>query len=377
MLAALVFTTFVLWSSTPVVDCFVPLIPINNVVVGTRWQLSRSSSTTSSLNAIGVFVRKAKEADVRKYCEEGPSPMVLSLLQQMKDSPNSSSSSSTDTNNNINSKLQSLLTKRKGTITIIAEYKRKLIGSGFLSEVPAPELLSPVFREFGASAIAVLADERTGGCTYTDITTFVTEQADAIDKVPGPVPIISNDIIVDEIQIAQAKEAGAVAITINYGLLGNENTVAQFIQDAKTLNMETIVVVSTPREAQSAVNAGATILCVSGNIIGAGPKYDVVSNITTSTSSSTSLSPICIIANILAQSNKSLEEVEEAWSCRDLGFHCVWVSDALYKSGNDPVEHPGAIIQSMRLKSSVQFASPKARSGKGDGAREYLGDILM
>jgi indole-3-glycerol phosphate synthase len=299
----------------------------------------------------------------------------------MKDA-RSSNSSNTHTNNNSNNnnKLQSLLMKRKGTISIIAEYKRKLSGSGFLSEVPPPELLSPIFREFGASAIAVLADERTGGCTYADISTFVTEQSNASDEVPGPVPIISNDIIVDEIQIAQAKEAGAIAITINYSLLQNETMVSQFIQDAKTIHMESIVIVSTPQETQSAINAGATMVCVSGSIMGAVPKYDVVSNITTtsSTSSSTSAAPpICIIANILAQNNKALEEVEESWSCRDLGFHCVWISDALYKSGNDPVEHPGAIIQSMRLKSSVQFASPKARSGKGEGAREYLGDILM
>ena len=342
-------------------------------------------------------MRKAKEADVRKYCEDGPSPMVLALLQQIKDSRNGSigigsSRSNTnddDDNNNNNNKLQSLLTKRKGTISIIAEYKRKLAGSGFLSEVPAPELLSPVFREFGASAIAVLADERSGGCTYADVATFVAEQANAIDEVPGPLPVISNDSIVDEIQIARAKEAGAIAVTVDYGLLmttGNddETTVrlSQFIRDAKVLNMETIVIVSTPREAQNAVDAGATILCVSGSIIGAMPKYNVVSNITTTTPTTTSSTAgggasICIIANILARDNKALEEVEEAWSCRDLGFHCVWISDALYKSGNDPVEHPGAIIQSMRLKSSVQYASPKARSGKGEGAREYLGDILM
>ena len=318
---------------------------------------------------------------MRKYCEDGPSPTVLALLQRIKDSRNGSSSNTDDDDDN--NKLQSLLMKRKGTISIIAEYKRKLTGSGFLSEVPAPELLSPAFREFGASAVAVLSDERSGGCTYADVAAFVAEQANARDEVPGPLPIISNDIVVDEIQIARAKEAGAVAVTIDYGLLttGNDDEtvlISQFIRDAKALNMETIVVVSTPREAQNAVDAGASILCVSGSIIGAIPKYDVVSNITTTTtSSSTAGASICIIANILARDNKALEEVEEAWSCRDLGFHCVWISDALYKSGNDPVEHPGAIIQSMRLKSSVQFASPKARSGKGEGAREYLGDILM
>ena len=117
------------------------------------------------------------------------------------------------------------------------------------------------------------------------------------------------------------------------------------------------------------------MLCVSGSVIGARAKYNVVSDIIATNPSSSSST--CVIANIVARGNKALEEVEEAWACRDLGFHCVWVSDALYKSGADPVEHPGAIIQSMRLKSSVQFASPRARSGKGEGAREYLGDILM
>ena len=74
---------------------------------------------------------------------------------------------------------------------------------------------------------------------------------------------------------------------------------------------------------------------------------------------------------------KILAEVEETWACRDFGFNCVWISDALYKAGNSVNEHPGAIIRSMAAKSSVRWASPVARGGKGEGAREYLGDIIM
>jgi indole-3-glycerol phosphate synthase len=89
---------------------------------------------------------------------------------------------------------------------------------------------------------------------------------------------------------------------------------------------------------------------------------------------------VSFIANIRARPDSSLSEVEEAWSCRDAGFHCAWVGEALYKAGGasaDPTEHPGAIIRAMKSKASVQWASPKARSGRGEGAREYLGDILM
>jgi indole-3-glycerol phosphate synthase len=79
----------------------------------------------------------------------------------------------------------------------------------------------------------------------------------------------------------------------------------------------------------------------------------------------------------LHRSDKGLAEVEEAWECRDKGFNCAWISEALYKAGNSASEHPGAIIKSMVAKASVKWASPVARSGRGEGAREYLGDILM
>lgn len=327
-----------------------------------------STSSSTALNALGVFVRKAKEADVRQYCQDGPPESVLTLLQKIKDA--SGKDEEGNNNNNEPGELQSLLTKRKGTITIIAEYKRKIEGSGFLKEILEPELLSSVFREFGAAAVAVLADERTGGCSYDDVVAMVEEQEEARGDVPGPLPVISSDLIVDEIQIAQAADAGAKAVTVTYGVVGEEK-VKQFIKDAAALDLEVIVNVGSAEEAQGAVNAGASIISVTG-VDGADGKFAVVESLSIPEGRS-----VCTVANILARENKALEEVEEAWMCRDLGFNCVWVSDALYKAGNDPVEHPGAIIRSMKAKSSVKYASPKARSGKGEGAREYLGDILM
>jgi indole-3-glycerol phosphate synthase len=327
-------------------------------------QLTIPHYSSTSLQAIGVFVRKAKEADVRKYCEEGPSQSVLTILQQIKDGRQNTATSIEP------GPLQTLLTKRKGTISIIAEYKRNLEGSAYLTEILPPRILSPVFREFGATAVAVLTDERMGGCTYDDLVDIVEEQEEARGEVPGPLPVICSDLIVDEIQIARAKDSGAAAVVVTYGVVGVEK-VGQFIKDAKVVGLETIVNVGTAEEAQGAVDAGASIISVTG-VDGADAKFAAIESLSIPEGRT-----VCTIANILAKNNKALEEVEEAWICRDRGFNCVWVSDALYKSGNDPVEHPGAIISSMRAKSSVKYASPKARSGKGEGAREYLGDILM
>ena len=377
-------------SSSSSVHCFAP----PPIVTPRGAGVSKSSSTPrrttrggttggggggTSLDAIGVFVRKAKEADVRRYCEEGPPESVLSLLKRIRDAADAETDYVDDDDHapprREVGKLQSLLTKRRGTISIIAEYKRLLPGSGFLADAPPPELLSPVFREFGASAVAVLADERSGGCTYDDVATVVREQDGAADEVPGPLPVISSDLVVDEVQVARARDAGAAAVTITIGLVGTE-AARRLVRAARALDMESIVVVSTPEEAASAVSeCGASIVCVSGGVDGAEAKRDVASSLLGPATPDGR--PVCVIASVLARGNKALEEVEEAWTLRDYGFHSVWVSDALYKSGSDPVEHPGAIIASMRLKSSVKYASPKARSGKGEGAREYLGDIMM
>lgn len=267
------------------------------------------------------------------------------------------------------------LTKRKGTVTVIAEYKRKLDKGGFIDEIYDPEILSPTFREFGAAAIAVMADDRMGGCSYDDIKLVKKEQNIAIGDMPGPCFLISNDLIVDDIQIARSAVAGCNAVVLNYGVLGEER-LAKLYKSAAKLGLDSIVVVDTTEQAQSAVNIGATILMVtvSSAVEELAPKERISQLDSLEVPEGTK---ICRIANIVTRDDKGLQEVEDSWVCRDVGFQAIWAADFLYKSGNDSIEHPGAIINSMKAKSSVKWASVKARGGKGEGAREYLGDILM
>jgi len=346
-------------AAAPFSDAFVP----QNVAFQTKVN-AETAFTTTSLNAIGVLARKAKEAELRTYVEGGVEENVLEKFKEMKSAAESVELDNTP------GPLQELLTKRKGTITIIAEYKRKLENTAFIDEVFDPEILSPSFREYGASAIAVLADERMGGCTYDDIADFVEEQRRAKMEVPGPLMVISNDLVVDELQIARSAAYGASAVTLNYALLGDEKAL-EFMKYAKAIGMESIVGVADQKEAQSAINAGARII----NIVGVPNLDDKVAAITDLEIPEGA--KVCTVATIIGRDDKEFGEIEEAWQCRDKGFNSIWVNDALYKSGNSAVEHPGAVISAMKAKSSVKWASPKARSGKGEGAREYLGDILM
>ena len=320
------------------------------------------------LNAVGALVKKAKEASLREYIAEGIEDDVMAKYNVIKEAL-AKDEFDFDNKGNLPS-LQETLTRRKGTITVVPEYKRKLADTGYIQGILEPSILSGEFREFGAHAIAVMCDERMGGCTYDDLKEIVEDQRRSKNEVPGPLEVINNDIIIDELQIARTAAYGAKAVVINLQLNGVEGT-TNLLKAAKAVDLESIVAVSSKEEAQQAIDIGARMISVV-NVDGAEAKLETITDLSIPEGE-----VVTTIANILHRQDKGLAEVEETWACRDMGFNVAWVSDALYKAGNDLSEHPGAIIKSMSAKSSVRWASPVARSGRGEGAREYLGDIMM
>ncbi len=370
------------WTSLLAVDVesFVPTSP-------------QTTTSSTALFAVSSLVRKAKEAELRKDLKENGIPDAV--MEQYKIIQDALKSDDATPPKEIGV-LQERITKRKGTITVIAEYKRKIAdgANGYINvnggskkeadgksekearmnlSINTPDLLSAEFREFGAAGIAVLADERMGGCDYEDIESFVEEQRRAKNEVPGPVAVINSDVIIDEVQIAQSAAIGVKAVVLDYELLsGNDDTV-KLAKAARSVGLEVIVAVRSKEEAQAAIDAvgGSFMISVVGTS-GVDEKVAVVEGLEIPEDVT-----ISTIANILHRSDQGLAEVEETWMCRDKGFNCAWISDALYKAGNSQAEHPGAIIRSMTAKSSVRWASPVAKSGRGEGAKEYLGDILM
>lgn len=319
----------------------------------------------TSLYAVGALAKKAKEASLRQYIADGIEDAVMEKYNVIKAALESDDEITAEVG-----PLQETLTRRKGTITVVAEYKRKLVGSGYIKEVYEPEILSNEFREFGASGIAVMADERMGGCSYDDLKIFVEDQRRSRNEVPGPVRVINNDLIIDELQVARSAAYGASAVVLQLDVLGGEQT-KTLLKAAKAVDLEVIVAVSSKEEAQEAIDLGGRMLSVV-NVDSVDDKVAVITGLNVPDGQT-----VTTIANIQQKDNQGLEEVEECWACRDQGFNCAWISDALYKAGNSDVEHPGAIVKSMTSKSSVRWASPVAKSGRGEGAREYLGDILM
>lgn len=324
---------------------------------------------STSLEAIAALAKKAKQNELRQYVEAGVPESVMDIYQQMQDKAKTIDLFGDELPN----KLQQELTRRRGTLTIIAEYNRKtrFTESGIIKDLYDPEIVSPIFREYLASAIAVTADERMGGCDYSTLAAFVTEQKRAHAEVPGPIMVINNDLILDELQIARTVDVGADAVVLSAAVLEKEE-LEKLLKCAAAANLEAIVAVSSVEQAQQAIDIGARMISVQG----IGPNEEraaLLQNL--NLPADRTVTTICNLGP--AKGKGDLQEIEDAWFLRDKGYNSIIVGETLYKSGSLDIEHPGVIIRSMKSKSSLKFASPKASNGRGEGAREYLGDIMM
>ena len=255
-------------STTGVVTLTSAFVPSTNIVnlPSPTTKAAPISTTSSALYAIGVLAKKAKEATLREYISGGVEDSVMEQYKVIKEALSNDDDDDDDTSaaSAEPGPFQQSITKRKGTITVIAEYKRKLSDSGYVQSIFDPEIMSPEFREFGASGIAVMADEKMGGCTYEDLKAFVEEQRRAKNEVIGSVPVINNDLIIDELQIAQSAAYGCKAITLQYDILGEELT-TKLLKAARAVNLEVIVAVSSNDEAQSAIDKCGARRNVGGN----------------------------------------------------------------------------------------------------------------
>jgi indole-3-glycerol phosphate synthase len=347
------------------------------------------------LYAIGALVKKSKLLEIQKMKEQPLPSDVAEYYARIQEfaSPDELSSSV--------GPLQEALTKRKGTLTVIAEYKRRPQWD--------LELLSPLLRKAGATALAVLADARMGNCTYTHLRTLLEEQRRIRlgNLIPGPMFVVNSDVIVDSLQIAQTAALAlsevdrVAAVVLQYSILvSSDNTdttlLSELLQATRAVGIEAIVTVSNAQQAQTAIALGASILCTMAAPLDAVP--DSAATTTTMTTNNTFVDaqvaciadvgpqdrPMCYLAHVPVKAEDSQwTEIEDVWYLRDTHmFQGIYVSDVLYQGAasmgsNDALEHPGSILQAMRSKSSRQWGVVTTQSGRGEGAREYLGDILM
>jgi hypothetical protein len=256
---------------------------------------------------------------------------------------------------------------RFNSVTVIVEYNKKA-ETGFMVGMPMPEIMGGVLRDSGAKGIVVAMDSRLGGATPDEFLRFAVEQARARIFLPGPLPIIWNDLVIDKVQIAYAAALGGAAVTLFPELVDSLPDMVQYCED---MRIEPIIMVKNIDEINLAIDSGAKCLCFHGL-----DQKQLIA-LKQQCPSSDKRPDLMYIARFRAESDfSSYFEIDMAWVLRDHGFHTVWPSpEAVFTQGMSDI-YP--TISALKSKASSQFLSPRQflMDRKKEGATEFLGDIL-
>lgn len=140
---------------------------------------------------------------------------------------------------------------RKDTVAVIAEVKRRSPSAGAIREDLDPAERAGLYAGHGAAAISVLTDGPHFGGSIQDLRA-VTERS--------PVPVLRKDFILDEVQILEARAAGAAAVLLIVRVLGPR--LQPLLRYAADLQLDALVEVHTAAELETALETGASTIGV-------------------------------------------------------------------------------------------------------------------
>lgn len=137
-------------------------------------------------------------------------------------------------------------------IGLIAEVKRRSPSQGTISAELDPAAHAAAYAGAGASAISVLTDGPFFGGSLDDLAAVRGRVA---------VPLLRKDFILDELQIAEARGAGASAVLLIVRALAPARLV-ELAATARDFGLDVLVETHDMRELELALSFGATIIGV-------------------------------------------------------------------------------------------------------------------
>ncbi len=142
------------------------------------------------------------------------------------------------------------LREPSGEVAIIAEVKRRSPGAGSIREDLDPSGLAADYAGSGASAISVLTDR-----------TYFGGGLDDLRRVRARMrrPVLRKDFLVDPVQLAESRAAGADAVLLIVRIL-EDPLLAELLSGAREFGMDALVEVHDAAELERALAAGAEVV---------------------------------------------------------------------------------------------------------------------
>jgi indole-3-glycerol phosphate synthase len=141
---------------------------------------------------------------------------------------------------------------RRPHLAVIAEVKRRSPSAGSIREDLDPADRAALYAAHGAAAISILTDTPYFGGSVQDLRAAAERCA---------LPLLRKDFIIDEVQILEARAAGASAVLLIVRILTGQR-LEQLLRCAEVLGLDALVEVHTRVELATALDAGATVIGV-------------------------------------------------------------------------------------------------------------------
>jgi indole-3-glycerol phosphate synthase len=135
---------------------------------------------------------------------------------------------------------------------VIAEVKRRSPSAGTIREDLDPADRAALYAAHGAAAISILTDTPYFGGSVQDLRAAAERCA---------LPLLRKDFIIDEVQILEARAAGASAVLLIVRILTRQR-LDQLLRCAEALGLDALVEVHTGVELATALEVGATVIGV-------------------------------------------------------------------------------------------------------------------
>jgi indole-3-glycerol phosphate synthase len=142
-------------------------------------------------------------------------------------------------------------------VRIVAEIKRKSPSAGALSTALSPAARAVAYARSGAAMISVLCD----GPFFDGAWEHVAEARAALDDERVALPVLAKEFVLDEVQIAEARERGADAILLIARIVSRAR-LAELVSATRDMGLEPVVEIVTDDELAAAVAANATLIGV-------------------------------------------------------------------------------------------------------------------
>jgi indole-3-glycerol phosphate synthase len=141
---------------------------------------------------------------------------------------------------------------RRPNVTVIAEVKRRSPSAGSIREDLDPVERALSYGTHGAAAVSVLTDEPYFGGSMADLRAAAGRSL---------VPILRKDFILDEVQILEARAAGAAAVLLIVRAM-DRSRLEELMAAVTAAGLDALVEVHNPGELEIALSIGAGIIGV-------------------------------------------------------------------------------------------------------------------